>query len=110
MIALRFVAIGVGIVLLTSAYTRIHSASVMSDAAKAFLASLNPEQRAQATFQFQDDQRFDWHFITKHAKCLPMRVMTGEQKQLAHALLAAGLSQRGYIKASTIMSLDQVLK
>jgi hypothetical protein len=110
MIALRLAAIGVGIVLLTSAYTRIHSASIMSDAAKAFLASLNADQRAQATFQFQDDERFDWHYIPKPRKGLPLRDMTSEQKQLAHALLAAGLSQRGYIKASTIMSLDQVLK
>ena len=39
-IALRLLAIGVGIVLLTSAYTRLHSASIMSDAAKAFLAFL----------------------------------------------------------------------
>jgi hypothetical protein len=36
--------------------------------------------------------------------------MTSEQKQLAHALLAAGLSQQGYIKAVSIMSLDEVLK
>src|SRR5579864_7097945 len=108
--ALRLAAIGIGIVLLTSAYNRIHSASVMSDAAKAFLASLNPEQRAQATFQFQDDERFDWHFIPKPRKGLPLRDMTSEQKQLAHALLSAGLSQRGYIKATEIMSLDEVLR
>ena len=82
----------------------------MSDAAKAFLASLTPEQRTQATFQFTDDERLNWHFIPKPRKGLPLRDMTGEQKQLAHALLAAGLSQRGYIKASTIMSLDQILK
>ncbi len=82
----------------------------MSDAAKAFLASLTPEQRAQATFQFTDDERLNWHFIPKPRKGLPLRDMTGEQKQLAHALLSAGLSQRGYIKASTIMSLDQILK
>jgi hypothetical protein len=31
-------------------------------------------------------------------------------RQLAHALLAAGLSQKGVIKADTVMSLDQVLK
>ena len=36
--------------------------------------------------------------------------MTPEQQQLAHALLAAGLSQQGYIKAVSIMSLDEVLK
>ena len=108
--ALRTFAIGVGVVLLTSAYTRIHSASVMTDAAKAFLASLTPQQRTQATFQFQDDERFDWHFIPKVRKGLALRDMTPEQKQLAHALLAAGLSQQGYIKAVSIMSLDEVLK
>src|ERR1700689_4880332 len=108
--ALRIFAIGVGVVLLPSAYTRIHSAAVMTDAAKAFLASLTPQQRSQATFQFQDDERFDWHYIPKPRKGLAMRDMTTEQKQLAHALLAAGLSQQGYIKAVSIMSLDQVLK
>ncbi len=107
---LRLFGIGVGALLLTSAYTRIHSASVMTDAAKAFLSSLTPQQRAQATFQFTDDERFDWHYIPKVRKGLALRDMTPEQKQLAHALLAAGLSQRGYIKAVSIMSLDEVLK
>jgi hypothetical protein len=36
--------------------------------------------------------------------------MTSAQKHLAEALLSAGLSQQGIIKAHTIMSLDQVLK
>ena len=106
----RIFAIGIGVVLLTSAYTRMQSASVMTDAAKAFLASLTPAQRAQATFQFQSDERFDWHYIPKERKGLSLRQMTAEQQQLAHALLAAGLSQQGYIKAVSIMSLDQVLK
>jgi Protein of unknown function (DUF3500) len=108
--ALRLVGIGIGLVLLTSAYTRIQSASVMASAATAFLASLTPEQRAQATFQFPDEERFQWHYIPKERKGLPLREMTPTQKQLAHALLAAGLSQRGYIKATTIMSLDEVLR
>jgi hypothetical protein len=107
---LRLLAIGLGGLLLTSAYTRTHSASVMADAAKAFLASLTSQQRAQATFQFQDDERLDWHYIPKPRKGLALRDMTSEQKQLAHALLAAGLSQQGYIKAVSIMSLDEVLK
>jgi hypothetical protein len=107
---LRIFAIGVGVALLTSAYTRIHSTSVMTDAAKAFLASLTPQQRGQATFQFPDEERFTWHYIPRDRKGLALRDMTPEQKQLAHALLAAGLSQQGYIKAVSIMSLDQVLK
>jgi len=108
--ALRVAAAGVGLVLLTSAYTRIHSAAVMATAAKAFLASLTPEQRALATFQFQDEERLNWHYIPRVRKGVPLRDMTEEQKQLAHALLAAGLSQRGYIKAVSIMSLDEVLR
>ena len=109
-LALRFLAVGIGIVLLTSAYSRFHSASIMTDSAKAFLASLSPEQRAQATFPMQDEERFDWHYIPKERKGLPLREMNSAQKQLAHALLAGGLSQRGYIKASTIMSLDEILR
>ena len=109
-IQLRLLALGVGVVLLTSAYSRIQSAPVMADTARAFLNSLNDEQRAQATYAFDNDERFDWHFIPKPRKGLPLRDMTPEQKQLAHALLSAGLSQRGYIKATEIMSLDEVLR
>jgi hypothetical protein len=36
--------------------------------------------------------------------------MRSEQKHLAHALLSTALSHRGYLKASTIMSLEQVLR
>jgi hypothetical protein len=36
--------------------------------------------------------------------------MTSHQKRLAEALLGAGLSQQGYIKALSIMSLEDVLK
>src|SRR5579864_2128969 len=101
---------GIAIVLLAAAYSRMHTSSIMADAAKAFLASLEPEQRARATFQFQDEERFDWHYIPKERKGLPLKDMTSAQKHLAHALLSAGLSQRGYIKAVSIMSLDEVLR
>ena len=108
--ALRLLAIGIGIVLLASAYSKLHSPAVMSEAARAFLASLSPEERARATFQFADEERFNWHYIPKVRKGLPFKDMNSAQKHLAHALLSAGLSQRGYIKAITIMSLDEILK
>ncbi len=107
---LRLLAIGAGAMLLTSAYVRNPSSSIMETAANNFLNSLTPEQRAQATYKFDDDQRFDWHFIPKPRKGLPLREMTSYQTKLAHALLSAGLSQRGYIKAVSIMSLEDVLK
>src|SRR5260221_4207459 len=107
---LRLLAIGAGAMLLTSAYVRVASSSIMETAAKNFLNSLNPEQRAKATYKFDDDQRFDWHFIPKPRKGLPLKEMTPYQTKLAHASLSAGLSQRGYIKAGTIMSLHDILK
>jgi len=82
----------------------------MADAANNFLNALTPDQQAKATYAFQDDERFDWHFIPKPRKGLPFAQMTSGQQKLAHALLVTGLSSRGYSKAVTIMSLDDVLK
>ena len=81
----------------------------MAEAANNFLAALTPEQKAKAVFEFTDDQRSDWHFIPKPRKGLPFQEMTSPQRLLAHALLSTGLSQRGYMKAATIMSLEQIL-
>ena len=107
---LRLAALAIGAILLTSAYYRIDSSTVMTKAAQHFLASLTPEQRAKATFTFQEDERLNWHYIPKERKGLPLLEMSMAQKALAHALLSAGLSQQGYIKAVTIMSLDDVLR
>ncbi len=88
----------------------LHAPSLMSECANRFLAALDPNQRGKATFPFDSEERLNWHFIPKERKGLPLREMTPYQKHLASALLAAGLSQTGYIKAVTIMSLEDVLK
>ena len=106
----RIAAIAMGIVLLTSAYYRVHSAAIMSDAAHAFLNSLTPEQRSKAVFEFDDSERMNWFYTPVPRKGLPIKEMTSSQQKLAFALLSAGLSQRGYIKAVTIMSLEEVLR
>ncbi len=106
----RLIAGTLGIVLLTSAYHRLNSSALMADAANRFLASLTPEQRAKATFSFEEEERLNWHFVPLERKGLPLREMTPPQKHLASGLLAAGLSQQGYLKAETIMSLEDVLK
>jgi uncharacterized protein DUF3500 len=87
-----------------------HAVSLMTECANRFLAALDDNQRGKATFPFDADERMNWHFIPKERKGLPLREMSPYQKHLASALLAAGLSQTGYIKAVTIMSLEDVLK
>lgn len=99
-----------GIILLSSAYYRVQSASIMSDAAKAFLNSLTAEQRAKATFSLSDEERMNWFYTPVPRKGLPIKEMQPYQRKLAYGLLAAGLSQRGYIKATSIMSLEEVLR
>ena len=88
----------------------VQSAMLMTECANRFLAALDADQRARATFPFDADERMDWHYIPKPRKGLPLREMTPFQKHLASALLASGLSQNGYIKAVTIMSLEDVLR
>ncbi|HTQ53670.1 MAG TPA: DUF3500 domain-containing protein [Bryobacteraceae bacterium] len=106
----RLVAGILGIVLLTAAYHRLNSSSLMADAANRFLASLTPEQRAKATFGFEEGERQNWHYVPIERKGLALREMTPAQKHLATALLSAGLSQQGFLKAETIMSLEDVLR
>src|SRR5581483_2300925 len=106
----RVVLIASSLSLLLAAYERTPSISVMTDAAKAYLAALTPEQRARTTFSFDADERQNWHFVPLERKGVALREMNSAQKHLAEALLSAGLSQQGVIKAHTIMSLDQILK
>jgi hypothetical protein len=82
----------------------------MSTAADAFLNSLAPDQRAKATFAFEDEQRFDWHFIPRARKGIPFKELDPAQRLLGSGLLGAGLGQRGLARATTIMSLDAILR
>jgi hypothetical protein len=106
----RLLLIVAAVGLLTAAYERTRPESVMTSAAKAYLAALSPELRARTTFAFNADERLNWHFIPIERKGVALREMTSAQKHLADALLSAGLSQQGVITAHTVMSLEQVLK
>src|SRR5215210_6072268 len=85
------------------------TAQRMAEAATTFLASLTPDQRARTVFPVADEERLNWHYVPKERRGLPLTEMDGAQQKLAHALLSSGLSRRGYAKAVTIMSLEQVL-
>ena len=85
------------------------ASSTMASTATRFLASLTPEQREQATFKFDVDERLNWHYIPRERKGLPIKAMNEEQRKLARDLLHSGLSQRGYLTATSIMDLESVL-
>jgi hypothetical protein len=94
-------------------YHRPKTATEMATAAKTFLAALTLEQRTKATMKFEDQERMRWHYIPESMwprKGIPFKDLDAAQRQLAHAFLSTGLSQRGYLKATTIMSLEAILK
>jgi hypothetical protein len=95
---------------LTSRLGAHSPAEEMAEAASHFLAALSPEQKNMCAFALTDAERQNWHFVPRPRKGLPFKEMTPAQRLLGQGLLATGLSQRGYMKASTIMSLEDVLK
>lgn len=84
-------------------------AAEMTRAATTFLKSLDAEQKAKAVFEFQDDERENWHFIPLDRKGIKLSELNPQQDHFAYALLATGLSQKGFLNATTIMSLEAVL-
>ena len=81
----------------------------MADAANNLLAALSAEQKSKATFEFSSEERVNFHFVPMPRKGLPLAEMTPAQRHLASVLLNSPLSHRGYFKATTIMSLEQIL-
>ncbi len=86
-----------------------HVETDMLAAAKNFLVTLTPEQLQKASFAMDDAERKNWHFIPRKRLGLTLKEMTPEQRLVAQALLASGMSSRGYSKATTVMSLEALL-
>ncbi len=87
------------------------SGTDMTVAANAFLATLDDKQRATAVLPYDDAGRVKWHFIPlAERKGLQIKHMNDEQRQAALRLLKSCLSEAGYKKASTIMSLEAILR
>ncbi len=116
-IALSLATLGIlaGVGLL--AQERQPAGAKMATAADAFLGTLNPEQKAAATFAFDSPERVHWHFVPRQdknkksiRKGLPLENMSAEQKTAALAVLRAALSPGGFESATTIMSFENILK
>ena len=82
----------------------------LTDSTNAFLASLDAGQSAKARFDFEDEERLNWHFIPRERNGLPLREMQSHQTALVYAMMSAALGYEGAIKAGTIISLEDVLR
>jgi hypothetical protein len=88
----------------------------MVSSAEKLLEGLSKDQKTKAALAFDDKDRTNWHFVPYQEnkkslrKGLPLQDMTAAQKDAAMALLRAGTSADGYTKATTIMSLESILR
>jgi hypothetical protein len=88
----------------------------MADQANKLLAGLDAEQRKAATFALDDPHRAAWWFTPQQKdrqstrKGLRLDKMNADQKAGVLELLKLGLSAKGYEQATTIMSLEALLK
>lgn len=92
----------------------VEVAERMSEAARAWLASLSPDQRAQAQWGPPGDgeseaERLRWYYTPTDHGGLPLGEQRPAQQSLAMQLVATGLSTAGYVTVCTVIGLENVL-
>ena len=82
----------------------------MAQAAADLLAALDDDQRTLACFPFKDErERTRWYYTPNARGGVPLGELSPRQERLAHKLVATGLSEGGYVTASTIIGLENTL-
>lgn len=79
-------------------------------AAQAFIATLDTAHQHQACFPWEEPERFNWHFVPRARKGLPIKEMSDAQRAKAYVLLKACMSGEGYKKATAIVETELVLR
>jgi hypothetical protein len=84
--------------------------SGMSAAATDFLQMLSAKQKDKIQFDFDGDERYNWHYIPKSRKGLPLKDLSEVQQKAALDLLHTALSDTGFKKTTAIIQLENVLR
>ncbi len=82
----------------------------LSEAANTLLAGLSDEQRAMTQYDFDAEERWDWHFVPRKRPGLSFHDLEASQYPLIQDLLRAGLSEGGFETAETIRRLEGILR
>lgn len=90
------------------------SADEMAATAAALLGAFSEAQRHSATFDFDNvEERHRWHFIPPEMYPrggVTLKVLDDSQRELVRQLLMTGLSQRGYMTYTDIITLERILQ
>jgi hypothetical protein len=75
-----------------------------------FLSTLSDSLKAKAQYTYDDEERFNWHFVPRERNGISFHDMNPQQRSAAMALLKVSLSEQGYQKASGILALEAILR
>lgn len=78
--------------------------------AKKVIQLLTADQKKQATFVVTDQERLNWNFVPVERRGLSIGNLNEEQKKAVHDLLAVCLSKQGFTKATSIPTLEGILR
>jgi hypothetical protein len=100
-------------VVIAPAVARQRAAAEMARAANEFVSSLTADQRTKAVHPLSSEEWTRWNFIP--ASMFPrngisFKELNQTQRQRAHDLMKASLSQTGYRTAASVMQLENVLR
>lgn len=84
-------------------------ADAMAEVSNELLAALDTDQRARASWSFDDAERRLWFYTPTDHGGLPMTEMDSVQQRIVWRLLATGLSVAGYNTAAAVIAQENVL-
>jgi len=82
----------------------------MSTAAKNFLQMLSTKQKEKTMFRFDEDERYNWHFVPMDRKGIALKELTRDQRNAAMEMLHTALSDTSFKKTSDIIQLEDILR
>lgn len=89
--------------------SRIELTQRMVDVTTAFTAGLTEFQRSSSQFEFDDEERLNWHFIPRPRQGVPLKSLSDGQLASAQELLQTFFSAKGLQKTESVRSLESVL-
>ena len=100
-------------ILLCAALVHLGAWGESAEQGKQYLDALSDKATEQVTFEFKNEkERKDWSNLPgrMHKRNgLPFGDMTDSEKDATYTFLKAGLSPKGYAKATGVMLLDDIL-
>ncbi|HEV8285352.1 MAG TPA: DUF3500 domain-containing protein [Chitinophagaceae bacterium] len=112
---MRPVALIIALHLFSPSQNNIYSQTYLGEIKKiaiSFINSLNPLQKRSALLAFNDTARVKWNNLPIGLRAragISIGNLNDEQRKLLHSILSISLSSQGYLKATSIMHLDNLL-